>query len=279
MLAVLPILRADEPVPSPVSQRDAAIAAVLEAAPVISSQTERVVREEPAPLPGMIPVRKEVEATVQRISDPGIPDPPVKPPLVQSAETIARLKALAALRPRRVFVHLSATVYDHKRTHLRWYHGGAPDRKMEAWSSLDFTEFSWVQKVVRDGVEYEFMGIGMGVEDTTHRRRIAERLGRIYKETVFPELPEPGTPFFVVTKGDAGDAAALAPITALHELYQTDGPRLRAEKIAREKANAEREAWIRAHPPEPQDVLIRVWKTAQPEAIVAPLGDGPVTQP
>jgi hypothetical protein len=234
-----------------------------------STVFKKVDAVEPAPLAGMVPVAKEITITQHLVDDPRLADPVPPVHVTPNPEAVARMKALAALRPKRVFVQLSATVYDHQRTHLHWYYGGAPERRMEAWSSLDFTVFSGLYKVVRDGVEYELMSIGMGVENTAQRRRIAERFGKVYQPPVFPELPPVGTPAFVVTKGDAADTAALAPITALHELYKTDSARLIAEHEARLQAQREREAYIRAHPPEPQDVTIHFWEREHPVGMSA----------
>jgi uncharacterized protein YcbX len=56
------------------------------------------------------------------------------------------------------------------------------------------------------------------------------------------------------------------------------------EYAARLTAQAQREAALRANPPEPQDVLIRVWKSEMPadavsdvpEKILTPLVEKPV---
>jgi hypothetical protein len=73
----------------------------------------------------------------------------------------------------------------------------------------------------------------------------------------------------VVTKGDPADAAALAPITALHEFYKTDSARIIADYEARLQANRDREAYIRAHPPAPKDVTIHFWQRDHPVGMPA----------
>ena len=75
----------------------------------------------------------------------------------------------------------------------------------------------------------------------------------------------------MVTQGDSTDADAIAPITALHELYKVEGPHLMAAYQARKQARIEHEAWLRANPPQPQDVLIQVWKREEEAAQMAPL--------
>ena len=59
-------------------------------------------------------------------------------------------------------------------------------------------------------------------------------------------------------------------ITGLHELYKVEGPRMKAAYEAREKARIEREAYLRANPPQPQDITIHIWKRETPVRPSAP---------
>jgi len=237
---------------------------------VKSSWTAQVVREEPAPLPGMTPVRKPVNVTVQVVEDPHLPTPPA-PALVNSdPAAIARFKAMVAARPKVENIFLSATVYDHQRTMLRWHPNGHPDQEVIAWSALDFNVMSGFSKFTYNGSDYNlFMFVGN--DSSEQHRRFAQMRGVTYVPPVFPDLPPSGTPAFVVTQGDSTDADAIAPITALHELYKVEGPQLVAAHQAREQARIEHEAWLRANPPQPQDVLIQVWKREEEAAQMAPL--------
>jgi hypothetical protein len=251
---------------------------------VLRTDTRSVLKEEPAPLPGMIPVRKVITETVEVVADPQLPiqkPEPEKPVRILSEEERAALRA----RHRAVIpVMLSATVYDHKRTMLRWFPNGVKGGEMIAWSAVDFNVFGGMHRFSYQGREYSLMLIGIGNEDTERSRLRAQRIGRPYVPVVHPELPLTGTPEFVVTKGDAADVMALAPIVGLHELYRREKDKLHAQYEARKKAQKEYEAWVRAHPPEPKDVLIRVWKTetpsldgASPLIPVTPLLETPVT--
>ena len=237
---------------------------------VKSSWTAQVVREEPAPLPGMTPVRKPVNVTVQVVEDPHLPTPPAPAPVNSDPAAIARFKAMVAARPKVENIFLSATVYDHQRTMLRWYPNGHPDQEVIAWSALDFNAMSGFSKFTYNGNTYNlFMFVGN--DSSEQHRRFAQRRGITYVPPVFPELPPTGTPAFVVTQGDSTDADAIAPITALHELYKVEGPHLMAAYQARKQARIEHEAWLRANPPQPQDVLIQVWKREEEAAQMAPL--------
>lgn len=231
---------------------------------VLRTDSRRVLKEEPAPLPGMIPVKKVITETVEIVADPQLAIKEEAPPAPQKILTAEERAALRARYRAVIPVMLSATVYDHKMTLLRWFPNGVKGGEMIAWSALDFNVFSAMHTFTYQGREYSLMMFGIGNEDTERSRLRAQRMGRTYVPVVHPELPLTGTPEFVVTQGDASDELALAPIAGLHELYRLESDKLYAQYEARKKAQKEHEAWVRAHPPEPKDVLIRVWKTETP---------------
>jgi len=219
-------------------------------------QVRKVVLEEPAPFPDMQPVRKEVTLTVRLVEDPHLPVPP-PPPLSLRADpndpAVAEfLAAMRAQADKRVFVFLSATVYDHQRTLLSWHANGKPDQTMTAWSNLDFNHFTGFGDYTYHDKKYSYMMIVTN-ESTTVRAQMARKNGGEYQPPVFPELPT-GSPAFVVTKGDQNNLAAMDVVTGLHELYKVEGTRMRAACVAREQANRERETYLRANPPQPQNV-------------------------
>ncbi len=253
---------------------------------VLESRTERVLREEPAPLPDMKPVKKVVDVTVDVVKDPKIPEPQEPAPATIDPEKAAALRALMAARPRPVFLNLSAMVYDHECTLLRWRVMGTQGTRgtqrtrviqgtqvpqvpqvtqvtqgieYEAWSNIDWELLCGQGKLTHNGVEYNLFA-SLFLYDTAVLRRRAVRLGTPYVPPQIPDLPPDETPAFVVTKGDAADAAATAPITALHEYFTAHRAELVAALDARKEAQRQREAELRANPPEPEDVHIRIWK-------------------
>jgi len=283
LLGITLSLHAQDPAVPPVVGQTAVIGPIANGTPsasapvpvspnftVKSSWTERVVREEPAPLPGMTPVRKPVNVTVQLVEDPHLTPPPAPAPGNPDPAAIARFKAIMAERPKVDNIFLSATVYDHQRTMLRWHPNGHPDQEMIAWSALDFNTLSGFGQFTYNGKDYNlFMFIG---NENSKKRllHLQQQIGAL-QPTAIPDLPPTGTPAFVVTQGDPTDADAIAPITAMHELYKVEGPQLVAAYQAREQARIEHEAWLRANPPQPQDVLIQVWKREEEAAQMAPL--------
>jgi hypothetical protein len=229
---------------------------------VRSSVTKRELRVEPAPLPDMQAVSKIVNVTVEVVDDPQLivkkaeTEPRVSRPLTE--EQRARWNAQ---RRKFININLSATVYDHQWTFLRWYPDGNRAPAMTAWSNIDFNLFQGLNRFMI--AEQEFILLFLAIEnvDTEKRKLAAQRWGKVYQAPIFPNIPLTETPQLIVTQGDATDTEAMGPVTAMHEIYREDSARLHTAYAARLKAQAEREAWLRANPPQPQDVLIRVWKT------------------
>lgn len=95
---------------------------------VLQSRSKSIVREEPAPLPDMKPVRKTVTLTKQIIERPVLPDPPVPlPPLdITDPAVAARFAAMRSKFRKTEIVFVSATVIDHRATFVRWWPNGKP---------------------------------------------------------------------------------------------------------------------------------------------------------
>jgi hypothetical protein len=252
------LLNAQETSPSPTGTTSPAVDPVDYQ--IIRRRVETVEAEEPAPLAGMIPVRKRISITVDEVADPHLPAPVPPPEAVQpDPQALAAFRAKMALRPKPVFIHLSATVYDRDNTLLRWFPNGQQDKEMVAWSNVDFNLLAGNGRFIHNGKDY-YLLFGMGNENSTFRRRAAERFGKPYTPPAIPPLPPDEDPGFVVIKGDAADAVAMEPITVLHDIFRADPAKFKAEYEAREAARKEYEAWLRAHPPEPQDIHLRVWE-------------------
>jgi hypothetical protein len=88
--------------------------------------TQKIMREEAAQAEGMEPVRKQVTATVHVVNDPKLIDP--APPLpaleITDPAVIARMNEMRANAKNHEIVFVSATVYDHEHTLLRWWPNG-----------------------------------------------------------------------------------------------------------------------------------------------------------
>ena len=231
---------------------------------VKNTTTKKIMREEPSGVPGLQPVRKKVMLTKHLVEDPHLPEPPPPPPPADMT-ALAPIDQMVQFgtdgsEPQSVFV--SATVYDHQRTLLRWHPNGRPEAEMTAWSNIDFNHLCGISEYMYNGRRFSLMmgigdestaPLGIGNENTAEMAGAAQENGSEYHPPVFPTLPTTG-PDFVVTEGDTGDAQAMEIITGLHKLYKVEGARLKVAYEAREQARIEREAYLRKHPPQPKDV-------------------------
>ena len=231
-------------------------------------------------MPDLPPITGTINFTVQLVEDPNLQDPPPLPALPPTDPAVlARLAELRKKYRATKLVFLSATVYDHNRTFLRIYPNGGLDQKVEAWSNLDFHHFSGFStyrvKDAADGTLYDFgLLMGIGGINTPRWKKIAAARGMKYKGPPIPEIPEvpdfaAAGPAFVVVEGDK-QSPAMDTLEQIHDLYRKEGARMEEAYHAREKARAERKAYLLANPPKPKDVT--TWIT-NPRQITRVEGD------
>jgi hypothetical protein len=228
---------------------------------VLTSQTKRVYVTEASELQDLPPVEGVINVTVQKVEDPGLPDLPLPPPpaaqsLNNPADVLGREDVSEEDQEDSRLVFVSASVYDHSRTLVTISPYGTSDGKIAAWSNVDFNHFSAFcsfRVTKADGTEHDrSLMMGLGNEET------------VLEDTEQPEIPSlpdvsVGGPSFSVIEGDTqGEGMKL--LTELHDLYRKEGARLEAAFHAREKAYAERRAFLIANPPKPKDLVIRFWR-------------------
>ena len=247
-------------------------APVLPVFKVKSTDIRRDYVIQPPPMPGLPPVRGIVTTTVQVVQDPHIPKPPPPPsaPPVPDQSAMARPALQRVGGVTRQTASVSATVYDHSRTYLRCHPAGEPEKEICCWSNLNFNHFSGFSTYQAEGPDGQitqysfFMSIG-----NENSQRIGDRTttaGRTTQAPESPDLPDLATegPAFIVTEGNTSDNNAMEVLESLHELYDVEGPRMKAAYHARIKAEADRKAYLLANPPTPKDVTIRIWKRDTP---------------
>lgn len=209
------------------------------------------------------------EIVLNKVQDPElppIPNPPEQKALdFNDPEVVAWLEREMAEAPEQRIVMLSATVYDHRKSFLRWWVlNPAPGdasrfEDYEAWSNIDFNLFSGVGSYEYQGVTYNIMmGIGNQIPDEEGQ----DRLG--YDEPESPKLPD-GTPGFVITSGSPEKNEQMAFIEGLHDLYSNEKETLESAYRGRKKAEAERQAFLKANPPRPENVVIHFWRGKRTE--------------
>lgn len=191
---------------------------------------------------------------INRVENPGFPDPTPRAPAVIDPATVAAFKGSPAYlkwqekQQRTTSLCFSASVVDNQATFLQWREEG---KEYQAWSNIDFkylTGFSSFSKGDRSYVPF------MGLTDFSST---ALRNESLFKIPV--KLPK-GAPDFMMIQGTAGESEGYDVIAALHQLYATDGQRLREAYellVARQKEVA---AKLRANPPAPKNIIFNFWK-------------------
>lgn len=215
------------------------------------------VKESPE-LPGLPPVEGTINVTLQMVKDPQLPEPPPPlPPLPADDPAVrARIAEFQENHQMAEFAFVSATVFNHSRTFLRFYPAGKAAREFAVWSNIDFNSFSGFSSYqVKDAdgaiTAYSLiMGVGPSGRGREGIPPIAAAL---------PDLAS-GGPAYVVTEGDTSDAKEMRAIDGMHELYRVEGARMEAAYHARLAAFELRKAFLLAHPPSPKDVTIHFWK-------------------
>lgn len=236
----------------------------------------------PAPVPPTLPLTKLViepedildsktatigdrQVTTQRVSPitlPPLPEP-TPPPDPLSPEIQQRLQELGEEHRETTMVFIGATVIqsagfpDGPRTQVQvWDQGTKTSFKL--WSSANWALFAGLSTVQgTDGRSYALI-MSHSEMDIDKWTQFMVAQDPEYVPPTIPAIP-PGDPTFVVSEG-MPSPEALAPITALHQLYKTDHARLQAEHQAREQAQRDQEALLRDNPPQPKNIVIRHWR-------------------
>ena len=239
---------------------------------VLASNTRRQKVTDAPEMPDLPPIKGTINVTVQMVEDPGLPNPP---PLFTTVPgdpvVIARLGELREKYRGTELIFVSATVYDHSHTLLRIFPNGKVEGEISAWTNVDFNHFSGFStyRIKASDGTFSDCGLLMGIGNI-ETEKIRQRLGRQrYEdhETELPILPELAVsgPSFKVIEGDTqGDA--MDTLCQIHDLYRKEGAKMAAAFDAREKANAERKAYLLANPPIPEDIVIRFWKRKDAKA-------------
>ena len=234
---------------------------------VLTSRTQRMHVTEAPEMSDLPPIKGTINVTVQMVKDPGLPDPPPPLPALPPNDpaVIARMEEIRENYHGAELVFLSATVYDHSRTLLRIHPNGDIKGEITAWSNIDFSHFSGFStyRVHNGDGTFRDYGLLMGIGNTdTYRiRKQLAGHGHDFTQPTIPQLPDLAIsgPAFVVVEGQT-DGEAMDTLAQVHDLYRKEGVGMEEAYHAREKARAERYAYLLANPPVPDDVMIRFWK-------------------
>ncbi len=207
--------------------------------------------------------------TIRRIRPIALPPPPPRPAettAAVSAEYRQRLDDYRKGHPRSGLMLMGATVYrsgdQAPRTliHL-WPEGGG--EAVELWSSADMALIAGGINSFRDsaGRSHHLMIVWSDI----HVGRLSDIFAPKGGRCVPPEMPAfPGGEAAFQVVGGQPAAGDLTAIRSLHDIYNSELERLKTAREGRERARAEREAYIKSNPPKPQDITISYWRTETP---------------
>ena len=156
-------------------------------------------------------------------------------------------------------ISLSATVYDHRITDLRWSAGA---KQFRVFTNIDFQYFCTVGGIETANIDYELnFGLGTATMDDSLDAQTLAWLTRAKQQ-----LPDPvhslgaRASYLVATGSVADDPDGFAALDALHVYFNAH----RAELIqAYRQVVAEAAAqklYLRLHPPVVKDTVINFWR-------------------
>ncbi len=220
-----------------------------------STQIKLIDVVEPPPMPGLPPVEGTMTLKIHSVVDPGLPEiPEHSPALPEELATGGEVEPVNSNLLDMGIVSISATVYDHSRTLLTCNMGGGIDKTITAWSNIDFNHFSGIgnfEAKGADGKTRSYMLLMSSGDETTDST----------PNSATPKIPAipNGTPAFVIETINP-DPDSVKLLEDLHALYRDEGKNMAEATAAREKAEAEKRAYLLANPPKPKDVTVYFWK-------------------
>jgi hypothetical protein len=207
--------------------------------------------------------------TIREIKPIALPPPPVPVEAISTESDAVYAQCLAEYRethPKSGILICSATVFRSKdsppRTLVRyWPEGNGGD--ITFWSSADFALIAGgINSFADSAGNSHYMLMGWGNVDLDHMAELYAAKGREYGAPDLPEFPEGKASFQII--GKQPDAENLAPIQALHDLYNSEYERLKTACEGRERARFEQEAYLKRNPTHPKNITLNYWRTETP---------------
>ena len=202
----------------------------------------------------------------RRIAPPALPATLNVPKSAAVADaSVEQLKARTQAEKReRKTIFLSATVYDHSVTELRW-----SDEKgsHHAYSNIDFNYLVGVSHFeTKDSVYNLIMSIGNETRENLYERNqraVARGMSQsLQKSPPDPaQFPQDRSSYLVTPKKSAADTSNVFPaLDALHAYYDANSAQLQQASQDREAKRVANEQWQKEHPPgPPPDTVINFW--------------------
>lgn len=158
---------------------------------------------------------------------------------------------------------LTVTVFDGKTSEVRWWDEGG---EHVVWSNIDFKFFTGVPFVETPDVNYSLMIFLTEVseKETREWNALADQRGLPASERMamprYPLVPSlvKGRSRFLVGSSPRSQSNGrdLAAMVDLHRYYDANKQDLKRKFEEAETARIAQEAWQKAHPPVPEDVIV-----------------------
>jgi hypothetical protein len=202
---------------------------------------------------------------IKPIALPAPPEPAAAP--VISVELRQRLAEYREKHPHRHPIALGATVYRLENEITRtlvtvWITGQR--EPVSFWSSGDFSLLSGIGAFTDKQGETRALFMLWSIYDTNRFAKRMTELGRPYKRPIIPDLPSDKAAY-LIHQGSPDDDLFTA-IDSLHEILNHDAVELRRAYEGRVQATKEREAYLKANPPQPKDITLNYWRISKPAA-------------
>lgn len=206
--------------------------------------------------------------TIQRIKPIALPPPPqaADSSAAPSPEFLQRLTEFREAYPRSRMMNLGATIYHSKNQPVRtllqlWTEGGGAPIKV--WSSADFTLIAGgIRSFIDTSGSTRHLMILPSVIDIDRLSALFASKGKTYTAPQIPTFPEGKATFQII--GEQPSFSDLTALQSLHDLYNQHHAELLAAHQGREQARLQREAELKANPPQPKDITLRYWHTERP---------------
>ena len=145
---------------------------------------------------------------------------------------------------------LSATVYDHQFTALRWYDGTAPG--LQAYVNLDFTYFSGVTTLETADTVYDLI-FGLGTDTASSLSQAGQPLPD------FSAVPAGHSGYQIVAGDPNAHPDAIAALNALCAYYDANSAQMIAAYNQQQAYNTAYQQWQQAHPQPTPNTVINFW--------------------
>ena len=202
--------------------------------------------------------------TLNRIKPIALPPPPEPAPPSADFDNAAFRERMAenrAEQPKTDLILLSATVYRSQnvppRSLVRYWAGGKGGQ-IAFWSSADFALISGIHCFSDSAATIHSLLMGWGYVDTSLMAAKFAAHGREYHAPDIPSFPDGPATFTIVGEQPADEI--LFSIQSLHDLYNSEYARLKTAMEGRERARIEREAYLKANPPQPKNITLNYWR-------------------